>query len=222
MVIPLLDAISIQGKTLTADALLTQRKLANYIVEHQADYHFTVKANQLLLQQDIALFFERRQTPDYIDIAPGDHGRIETRRIWTTTALNAYLDFPHVGQAFVIERQRLDKKTGECSDEVVYGVTSCAPEKANAEKILRTNREHWSIENSCHYVIDWNYHEDRCRIRSGHGPSNITRLRRFAVGLIKSKGVGGVAQKIRQLVKNMRLVFDYLKMTKNSCAKACA
>jgi len=105
-----LDAISIQGKTLSTNALLTQRKLAGYIVEREADYHFTVKANQALLQQDIELFFKNRQTPEHIDITPGDHGRIETRKIWTTTALNSYLDFPHVGQAFVIERQRIDKK----------------------------------------------------------------------------------------------------------------
>ena len=60
----------------------------------------------------------------------------------------------------------------------------------------------------------------RCRIRTGHGPENITRLRRFAIGLIKSKGVYSVAQKMRQLNRNTRLVFDYLKMTKNSSATA--
>jgi hypothetical protein len=50
--------------------------------------------------------------------------------------------------------------------------------------------------------------EDRCRIRTGHGPENITRLRRFASDLIPSKGVYSVAQKIRQLNRNARLVFD--------------
>ena len=137
MVIPLLDAIAIQGKTITVDALLTQRKFADYVFEREADYHFTVKNNQPTLRQDIALFFESRQEPDYIDHTPPDHGRIETRKIWTTTALNGYLDFPHVGQAFVIERESIEKKTGEHSHEVVYGVTSCKPEKANAEKSLR-------------------------------------------------------------------------------------
>jgi predicted transposase YbfD/YdcC len=222
MVIPLLDAIAIQGKTITVDALLTQRKFADYVVEREADYHFTVKNNQPTLRQDIALFFENRPEPDFIDHTPPDHGRIETRKIWTTTALNGYLGFPHVGQAFMIERESIEKKTGEHSHEVVYGVTSCKPEKANAEKVLKTNREHWRIENSCHYVIDWNYNEDRCRIRTGHGPENITRLRRFVVGLIKSKGAVCVAQKIRELVQNTRLVFDYLKMTKNSCAAGCS
>jgi predicted transposase YbfD/YdcC len=221
MVIPLLDAIAIKGKTLSVDALLTQRKFAEYVVNRGADYHFTIKNNQPTLREDIALFFENRQAPDFIDITPPVHGRIETRKIWTTTALNQYLDFPHVGQAFVIERESIEKKTGERTHEVVYGVTISKPEQANAEKVLKTNREHWSIENSCHYVIDWNYNEDRCRIRSGHGPENITRLRRFGVGLIKSKGDVCVAQKMRELVQNTRLVFDYLKMTKNSCAVGC-
>ncbi|MGC1954818.1 MAG: ISAs1 family transposase, partial [Gammaproteobacteria bacterium] len=74
--------------------------------------------------------------------------------------------------------------------------------------MLQDNRGHWSIENSCHYIIDWNYDEDRSRIRTRHGPENMTRLRRFAVGLIKSKGVRSVAQKMRELNWNIRWVLD--------------
>jgi len=43
--IPLLNNIDIKGKTITADALLTQRELASYLVERKAHYHFTVKGN---------------------------------------------------------------------------------------------------------------------------------------------------------------------------------
>jgi len=166
-----------------------------YLVNREADYHFTVKNNQPTLRQDIAVFFENRQEPDLIDYTPADHGRIETRKIWTTTALNLYLDFPHVGQVFVIERESIDKKTGDRTHEVVYGMISCKPEKTNPEKILKANGGHWGIENSCHYVIDWNYNEDRCRISAEHGLVNITRLRRFDVGLIKSKGANCVWRK---------------------------
>ncbi len=93
---------------------------------------------------------------------------------------------------------------------------------ASPAQVLRDNRQHWSIENSCHYIIDWNYDEDRGRIRKGYGPENMTRLRRFAVGLIKSKGVRNVAQTMRVLTMNTRLVFDYLKMPRNSCAPSAA
>ena len=219
--IPLLDAIDIQGKDITADALLNQRKIADYVVrQRKAHYHFTVKNNQPGLFQDIALYFNDRQQPDFVLCDPPDHGRIEIRKIWTTSELNDYLNFPHVGQAFVIQREFTDKKTGKYSCEIAYGITSRTPEQADPKRVLTTNRGHWSIENCCHYIIDWNYHEDRSRIQTGHGPENITRLRRFAISIIKSKGVRSVAQKMRQLMLNVRLVFDYLCMTENSCAGA--
>ena len=216
--IPLLDSIDIQGKEITADALLTQRKIAEYLVrDRKADYHFTVKNNQPGLFQDISLYFDDRRDPDFIQYDPPDHGRIETRKIWTTTELNTYLNFPYVGQAFVVERESIDKKTGKHSREIAYGITSRTPEQADPRRVLATNRGHWSIENSCHYIIDWNYDEDRSRIRTGNGPENITRLRRFAISIIKLKGARSVAQEMRQLSRNVRLVLDHLRMTKNSC-----
>lgn len=221
MAIPLLEAIDIKNKDVTTDALLTQRTLADYLVrQRQAHYHFTVKGNQAGLFEDIQFYFQHREQPDFVDYAPPDHGRIETRKIWTTTELNHYLNFPHVAQAFVIERHCVDKKSGRQSCEIAYGITSRRPDQADAQRILTTNRGHWCIENSCHYIIDWNYDEDRSRIRTGYGPENVTRLRRFAIGVIKSKGVLSVAQKMRQLMLNVRLVLDYLKMTKNACSSA--
>jgi predicted transposase YbfD/YdcC len=221
MAIPLLDAIDLQGKDVTADALLTQRKLADYLcLERNAHYHFTVKGNQATLFQDIQLYFKDRKDPDFITYDPPDHGRIEIRKIWTTTALNHYLDFPHVQQAFVIERKSVEKKRGKESADIAYAITSRTPQEADAQKLLDINRGHWSIENSCHYILDWNFDEDRTRIRTGYGPENISRLRRFAIGVIKAKSVRSVAQKMRELTCNVRLVFDYLRMTKNSCASA--
>src|SRR5271157_1122710 len=143
---------------------------------------------------------------------------VSRRKIWITTELNGYLDFPHVGQAFVIERHSTVKKTGATSLEIAYGLTSRTPAQARPQRVLQVNRGQWTIENSCHYILDWNYDEDRSRIRTGHGPENITRLRRFAIGVIKSRGARSVAQKMRQLTRNVRLVFDYLRMSENSCA----
>ena len=218
MAIPLLDAIDIEGKDITADALLTQRKLADYLcLERKAHYHFIVKGNQPTLFQDIQLYFQDRKEPDFIAYDPPDHGRIETRKIWTTTELNSYLDFPHVQQTIMIERESVEKKSGKISHDIAYGITSRNPDEADAQQLLAINRGHWSIENCCHYILDWNFDEDRSRIRTGYGPENISRLRRFAIGVIKAKPGRSVAQKMRQLTRNVRLVFDYLRMTKNSC-----
>jgi len=218
MAIPLLDSLDLKDTDITADALLTQRKLAEYLVDkRKAHFHFIVKANQASLLDDLVLCFKDRKQPDFVRLDPPDHGRIETRQIWTSTELNGYLDFPHIGQVFLIERIVVNKKTGQSSHDLAYAITSRSPRQVGPKRLLDINRGHWTIENSCHYILDWNYDEDRCRIRTGYGPENVTRLRRFAIGLIKSKGVKNVAQKIRQLNKNTRLVFDYLRMTSNSC-----
>ena len=59
---------------------------------------------------------------------------------------------------------------------------------------------------------------DRSRIRTGHGPENMTRLRRFAIGLIKGRGLA-VAQTMRNLARNPRRVLDFLKMTDNAAPR---
>ena len=223
MAIPLLEGCDIAGKDITGDALLTQRALATYLVEQQAHYHFSVKGNQPTLERDIRLLFEKRDAPDFVEVSACEHGRIETRSIWCSTALNAYLDFPHVGQVFLIERESIQKKTGEHSREIALGITSRTVQEATPQRILAVNRGHWSIE-SVHYMIDWNYDEDRSRIRTGFGPENITRLRRFAVGILKSlqKPSQSIATLMRKLSFRTRLVFDYLRMTKNSAPVTCS
>jgi predicted transposase YbfD/YdcC len=215
-VIPLLDCLDIQGKTITADALLTQRGLAKYLIQRHAHYHFTAKDNQKKLLQEVASFFENVSwQPDHITQDKPNHGRKETRKIWVTSEINGYLNFPHVAQAFKIERVTY-RKNKKNSRVVAYGITSKNPQLATPEQILRDNRQHWSIENSCHYILDWNYDEDRCRISKGYGPENITRLRRFAIGLLKSKAVCNIAQKMRQLSFSPRMVFDYLRISENT------
>lgn len=216
MAIPLLESLDLTDKTLTADALLTQRKLANYALDHQAHYVFTVKDNQPTLREAIRLLFEGRDQPDFQEAPTLAHGRIEQRTIWISTRLNDYLDFPGVGQVFAIERRVIEKKNGKTSTETVFGLTSHTPQTADAARVLAYNRGHWSIENVCHYILDWNWDEDRCTIRTGHGPENLTALRRFAIGIIKSRTQESVATTIQRLARNVRLVFDYLRMSVNS------
>jgi hypothetical protein len=100
-------------------------------------------------------------------------------------------------------------------------MTSRSAQQASPQQVLAINRGHWSVE-SVHHIIDWNYDEDRSRIRTGFGPENITRLRRFAIGILKSfqKPSQSIAELMRKLSFRTRLVFDYLRMTKNSTSPA--
>lgn len=219
MAIPLLATCALAGKDVTADAMHTQRALAEFLVAERAHYHFTAKGNQPTLERDIALAFAQRQAAHFTDTDVG-HGRIETRRIWCSSQLNGYLDFPHVGQVFLIEREVTQKNTGKTTCEIALGLTSRPASEASPARLLEINRGHWQIE-AMHYLLDWNYDEDRNRIRTGFGPENMTRLRRFAIGILKSfqKPGQSIASMMRALCLCSRRVFDYLRMTKNSASR---
>ncbi|EQD32372.1 transposase for IS2404, partial [mine drainage metagenome] len=97
------------------------------------------------------------------------HGRIETRVVQTSTALNDYLDFPYVRQVFRIERSTTLVRSGQQRHEVAYGVTSCPGERADPHRMGELARGHWGIENKLHWVRDVVYDEDRSQIRTGRG-----------------------------------------------------
>ena len=204
-VIPLLETLpDIANRTVTADALLTQRALAKYLLGRGADYLFTVKGNQPTLHDDIRLLLDEtiaRRAPDFMNEgAKPEHGRRERRSIWVSSGLNDYLNFPGVGQVFAIRRETREVKSGKRRCETAYGVTSLIPEAASPERLLTLNRGHWTIE-ATHHILDWSFDEDRSRIRTGHGPENMTRLRRFAIGLIKGRGLA-LAEAMRNLARN--------------------
>jgi predicted transposase YbfD/YdcC len=208
--------LDLTDKDITADALLTQRPIAKFLRSRLAHYHFTVKGNHPALLADLQRYFADHPGTAHFSETSCGHGRIETRSISVTDALNGYLDFPSLAQAFLIERQVLKKKTGQLTRELAYGITSRPACEASPQRLLEINRGHWVIENRCHYVIDWNFDEDRSRIRCGHGPENVSRLRRFAVSLIYSKPGRKVAETLRRLNRTVRTVFDYLLMSENS------
>jgi predicted transposase YbfD/YdcC len=49
----------------------------------------------------------------------------------------------------------------------------------------RSVRGHWSIENSCHWCLDFIYREDESRIRQKNLRENFAWLNRFTFSLIK-------------------------------------
>lgn len=111
------------------------------------------------------------------------HGRRERRTLTSTTALNAYLDWPGVGQVFRLERVRT--VGGTTTTEVVCGLTSLTRAQADAGQLLALTRDHWGIENRLHYVRDETFGEDRCRVRTGSAPQLLAAVRNAAIYLLE-------------------------------------
>ena len=130
------------------------------------------------------------------------HGRLEERRIWTSTDLAGYLDFPYAAQVFLIQRDTVELTTDKRRSETAYGITSLSPENASPARLLRLNRHHWYIENGLHYVRDVTFDEDRCRIRKHAGARVMASLRNLALSLLRLAGAVNIAQELRAGARN--------------------
>ena len=149
----------IAGRTVTADALLTQTAISAYLHGRGAHFVFVAKGNQKNLLREIRGHFAS-QSPRPADFATRspqpEHGRIEQREIWISTDPVHRISFPWVEQVFMIKRTVREYRCarngkpatlGKPSVEIVYGITSHTPETADAEALLTFNRAHWSCEN---------------------------------------------------------------------------
>jgi hypothetical protein len=122
-----LRQLVLQGRVGPMDALLTQRHVAQTIVDAGGDYVMIVKDTQPQLRADSALVFtlppagDRQETARTVDIG---HGRIEQRHITTSGVLRDYSTWPGLAQVFALGRYVITPKTGQERAEVVSGVTS--------------------------------------------------------------------------------------------------
>jgi len=197
----LLGQLVLEGRIVTTDALLTQRHVAQTIVDQGGDYVMIVKDNQPQLRDDIELVFalppagDRQETARTVDIG---HGRIEQRNITTSEALVGYSDWPGLAQVFELGRHVITQKTTEERVEVVYGVTSLNPERGTPARLLDLVRSHWQIENKSHWVRDVTFDEDRSQVRCGNIPQVMAALRHTTIGLLRWAGYSNIAAACRR------------------------
>jgi predicted transposase YbfD/YdcC len=199
----LLVGLLLEGRVLTMDALLTQRAIAQAIVDQGGDYLMVAKDNQPTLRAAIALLFATpgEAAPTMTQTCSTDraHARRERRTLQASTALTSYLDWPGLAQVFRVERRVVDTATGEVRRELVYGLTSLTANRADATALLRLLRDHWTIENRCHWVRDVTYDEDRSQARTGAIPQVMAALRNLAIGLLRLAGFSAIAPPTRRL-----------------------
>lgn len=194
----LLKTVNLQGKIISGDAMHAQRKLSRQIVQAGGDYLWFVKKNQPALCAQLA-----RGLGDPTRL-PGDaqttqaydkgHGRIEYRRLTSSSQLTNTLGWPWAAQAFVLERERTECRSGKSTSQTVYGITSLAPLAVDAPQLLSLTRQHWSIENGLHYRRDVTFGEDRCRMKSHRAAECLAIINNLVIGLLRWLGWDNLAQ----------------------------
>ena len=92
--------------------------------------------------------------------------------------------------------------------EVSFAVTSLALTVAGADRLLRTLREHWKIENQVHWVRDVTLDEGRSQVRTGNASQVMAALRNLTSPLVRWAGHTNVAAALRRHTAHVSEAFS--------------
>ena len=201
----LLEMLDLQEATVTIDAIGCQKEIAQKVRDRQGHYVLAVKANQGTLYDDIRLFLDDAVTRDFQGIehdayeqTEKGHGRLETRRCWTTGVidwLKSRHEWAGLQSIAMVESRR---QIGESvSTERRYFISSLPAH--TAQRIGQAVRNHWCVENELHWSLDVCFGEDQSRVRIGNAAENLSRVRRLALMLLKQETTAKVGIKAKRL-----------------------
>ena len=198
MAAKLLAMLDLVGRLVTMDALYCQRAVCKDINDRGGDYLVVVKRNQPRLYDDIALLFADPPLGEVFATAEASDrhaDRHEVRRIWVSSALQNYLDWPGARQVCKVQREFVRK--GKVVTDVRYAITSRGEETV-AQQLLTFVRGDWAIENKLHWVRDVTLGEDASQIRKESAPQVMAALRNAVLGLLRQTGAKNVAAALRE------------------------
>lgn len=224
----LLASLQLKGALVSIDAMAGHPEVAQMIHEAGADYILALKANEKETFKLVAARFktlsgQRDNVPiamtaieallppesmpiewapecDVSLIAEMNRGRWEERQVIVVPAGDwlprAYLWYGLQSIICVIRRTMRQRQSGESPTwEVHYYLSSLPPEAA---KLGARIRDHWGVENRCHYVLDMTFNEDHCQIRDRTAAQNLSILREMSGALLKSHPRKGSLKSKRQ------------------------
>ena len=188
---------------MTLDAAGCQTKIATQIIEQGADYILAVKNNQPGLAKAVRENFEssdgNEKTKDLVDFFETQHyahGRTEVRRCSVLqTGLNNHLPSAWDSVAAMIRIESERTEGGKTTYHTRYFISSA---RMKAKDFLDAIRQHWSMENRLHWVLDVAFREDDSRLRAENAAENFVVIKHMALNLLQNVKGSKVGIKIRR------------------------
>ena len=184
----LMDLLDLKDSIITADALNTQKDIAQKAIDLGADYILPVKGNHPTLLEEIELLFTDAQKHDFkgfdaynFETLEKSRGRVESREYYSIDAegIPSGDQWAGLTSLGMVIRERTNK--GKRSKEIEYYICST---EINAPLLEKVVRGHWGIENTLHWVLDVTFREDKVRYRERTGAQNLAAIRKIIHGVL--------------------------------------
>lgn len=187
----LLDLLHLEGATVSIDAAGCQTAIAEQIDNAGASYVLGLKGNQGQAHKVVSQHFGDNPEPSHAMTEEMAHGRYEKRECWVQENLSFFgKSWKWQGITCVAHIRRETCRPAsrgtdgaEATVEDHYYLCSTPPD---ADTILATVRNHWGIENRCHWTLDVVFGEDANLVRDKTAAQNLSILRNQAIHLLRS------------------------------------
>jgi predicted transposase YbfD/YdcC len=126
-----------------------------------------------------------------LDAFDESHGRLTRHRVFVHAAppeLRVLEDRPGIKSILAVESIRMIKPQGAVTAAKRYFLSSVP---AADERQIAAIRQHWSIENSLHWVLDVTFQEDSSRVRDQLARHNLAVLRKIASNVFQHSATTG-------------------------------
>ena len=184
----LMELLDLKGAIVTADALNTQKDIAQKAIDLEADYILPVKGNHPTLLKEVKDLFDDALKHDFkgfdadnFESLEKSRGRIESRKYYSIGAEDILSGDNWAGLTSLGMVIRECTNKGKFSKEVEYYICST---EISASLLEKTVRGHWGIENTLHYVLDVTFREDQARYRERIGAQNLAAIRKITHGVL--------------------------------------
>lgn len=203
----LLDLLFLKDSIVTIDAMGTQKKIAEKIVNKKGDYVLALKGNHETFHKEVEDYMTEALKESFKDIKVSKkttlekgHGRIEKREYFQTNDIGWFSE-RKLWKG--LETIGMVRRTVTCKEketiETSYYISSLEmPEEGECDLFAKAVRKHWGVE-SCHWMLDVLFKEDNSLVRKNNGAENLSMLRKIALNILKKEIPGQ-----KKISKNMK------------------
>ena len=223
----LLSLLNLENIIVTFDALNTQEKTIDTIVNQKGYYVAAVKSNQENTYEDLINYFEdekilkQLKEENYCCNTEKNHSSIikyEYYQIEDVMWLYNYKKWRNIKSIGCVKKTISNIITNKTTVETRYYISNLS---CNIIEFSNAIRKEWSIENKLHWHLDLTFKEDNNKTFEKNAQKNLNIIRKFCLSILKLvKDIYGLSLKnIRKYLcmdfeNEISKIFTYLNPEK--------